>query len=304
MVLCPEETRYITKNQRCNDNHPPFLLFMKDLQKRFQPQQCHDLCTCKHSEWHPMKTHPLWGKKHRTQETNGEMNSVCERSDTEHQWQKSVMSNAISPQNLLLKWFFQGMSQSSSEKIMFGISPQTKLLPDRTLQAGHICIVLLRTQSGVHLCMDGLHFLLLSLACTTKVSRFCQGLFFVVIFALLEAWVWNLLLRYFRVTFIFFQNQACRTRDKSQVLSCNGLHDQKTCFGNLFGKHFGADGIRNTPLIFARHYVRKDYKVLAPNMLYVSGWHRIFTRIMAEPLRLPLICYTHLQKKFAGGIHL
>ena len=24
--------------------------------------------------------------------------------------------------------------------------------------------------------------------------------------------------------------------------SCNGLHDRKNCFGNLFGKHFGADG--------------------------------------------------------------
>ena len=26
------------------------------------------------------------------------------------------------------------------------------------------------------------------------------------------------------------------------LLSSSGLHDQKNCFGNLFGKHFGADG--------------------------------------------------------------
>ena len=28
----------------------------------------------------------------------------------------------------------------------------------------------------------------------------------------------------------------------SVISSCNGLHDRKHCFGNLFGKHFSADG--------------------------------------------------------------
>ena len=34
-------------------------------------------------------------------------------------------------------------------------------------------------------------------------------------------------------------------------LSCNGLHYRKDCFGNLFGKHFGADGTWQTFRIFS-----------------------------------------------------